>query len=156
VGLRDTQKGLVQEEAEGYTSNGHPSRGFYFAHERLDVYQVGLSLVKWLDALAKRDEVRTSYSKKLDRESTSVVLNVAEGNGRFSYLDHRRFVDIAYTSAMKVAASLDMLVARRLVPEQDILEGKGFLVRLVPMLVGMRGYLDRQAQEVRANTKSRS
>jgi len=34
---------------------------------------------------------------------TSVVLNVAEGNGRYSELDHRRFLEVAAASAVKAA-----------------------------------------------------
>ena len=76
-----------------------------------------------------------------------MVLNIAEGNGRFSEADQVRFLDIAHTSAMRVAACLDLLVARRQVEVHQIEDGKQILARIVPLLLGLRGYLDDQPDQ---------
>jgi four helix bundle protein len=74
---------------------------------------------------------------QLDRASTSVPLNIAEGNGKYAPRDRCRFFDIAHGSALECAAGLDILVAKaKLTPEQ-IRPGKESLQRIVRMLVGL-------------------
>jgi len=145
--LREARIGLVQEEREQYGSNHDCPDSTYFYHEELDVYQVALQLVCWVDAFVASLESGARYSSQLDKHTTAIVLNVAEGNGRFSCLDHRRFIDIAYTAAMRPAATLDMIVARGLTTERKVQNGKNLLIRLVPLLLGLRGYLDQSEKE---------
>ncbi len=71
-----------------------------------------------------------------------MVLNIAEGDGRFSEAEQTRFLDIAHTCAMRVAACLDVLAARQQVECHQIAEGKRILARVVPLVLGLRGYLD--------------
>ena len=49
----------------------------------------------------------------LDRASTSIALNIAEGNGKYTAPDRCRFFDIARGSALECAACLDVLVAKK-------------------------------------------
>ena len=63
-----------------------------FDHEQLDVYQLGLDFV----ALAERvirglPKGRSHLADQFTRSSISVVLNVAEGAGKFSKGDKRRY-----------------------------------------------------------------
>ena len=46
--------------------------------------------------------------RQVEKAGTSIVLNVAEGNGRFPPDDRRRFLDTAEASAVKAAAYLDL------------------------------------------------
>jgi four helix bundle protein len=64
-----------------------------FDHERLDVYRLTIQ------------GTRISAIKHLDEASTSVALNIAEGNGKRSLLDRARYLDIARGSALESAAS---------------------------------------------------
>ena len=68
---------------------------------------------------------------------TSVVLNIAEGNGRYSELDHRRFLDVAEGLAVKVAAYLDLAVQKLALTQLQCEPGKALLERIVAMLSGM-------------------
>ena len=147
IGLRKAQSAYVREDRERYTAGAERNGGIYFAHERLDVYQVALELVVWLDGFLGATRLGTSCATRLDKGTTSLVLNIAEGNGRFSQADQMRFLDIAHTSAMRVAACLDMLVARRQVEVDQIGEGKRILTRVVPLLLGLRRYLDQHAEQ---------
>jgi len=53
------------------------------------------------------------------RASTSIPLNIAEGNGKYTPKDRCRFFDIAHGSALEGAAGLDILVAKaKLTPEE--------------------------------------
>ena len=57
-----------------------------FDHERLDVYRVSIELVAWAGALFEGPLAgkRQAAMGQLDRASTSVALNIAEGNGKRS------------------------------------------------------------------------
>jgi len=48
---------------------------------------------------------------------------------------------------MRVAACLDLLVARRQVEVHQIEDGKQILARIVPLLLGLRGHLDDQSDQ---------
>ena len=104
--------------------------------------KAALQQIVWLDGFLDVTDLGASYATRLDKWTTSLVLNIAEGNGRFSEADQVRFLDIAHTSAMRVAACLDLLVARRQVKVNQIEGGKQILARIVPLLLGLRGYLD--------------
>ena len=145
--LREAPMGSVHEQREEYGSTDIVSESNDFYHEQLDVYQVALELVRWVDGQLGSMDLGGRYESQLDKYSTAVVLNIAEGNGRFSSLDHKRFIDIAYTAAMRVASTLDVMVARGLSNEQDQEEGKRLLVRLVPLILGLRGYLDQSGEK---------
>jgi four helix bundle protein len=69
--------------------------------------------------------------KHLDEASTSVALNIAEGNGKRSIPDRVRFLEIARGSALECAACLDVLVVRKKVSAEAAMGGKATLVRVV-------------------------
>ena len=81
----------------------------------------------------------------MDDLPTSIVLNIAEGNGRFSPSDHRKFIDMAHQSAPKSLVPVDLVTARRSVETAEAQKGKDTLGRVVKMLMGMRGYLQGEA-----------
>src|SRR5438046_3273953 len=60
-----------------------------------------------------------SVRNQLDRASTSVPLNIAEGNGKFTSPDRCRFFDNSRGSALESAACLDVMVAKRFVSAAD-------------------------------------
>lgn len=109
----------------------------YFDHEKLDVYQHSLQFVVWATALLETITTKAAVRDQLDRASTSMPLNIAEGNGRFSMKDRCRFLGIAYGSALECAAALDVMAAKKLATAQAIEEGKAKLKNVVSMLVGL-------------------
>ena len=111
-----------------------PSR---FDHEKLNVYQRSLQFVVWATELSERIPNKLSAHGQIERASTSIPLNIAEGNGRYSASDRCRFFDIARGSALECAAALDVLVARKALTEKKIEAGKTQLVEIVNMLVGL-------------------
>lgn len=114
-----------------------------FHHERLDVYRVAIQFVGWTGEMLEGplQRSRQNATKHLDESSTSVPLNIAEGNGRRSPRDRCRFFDIAKSSALESSACLDVLVARNKLEEGEISEGKDLLVRIVEMLRKMNARL---------------
>ena len=88
------------------------NRVIVFDHEKLHVYQAGLEFVAFAAVLAKelKGEFRSTRDQ-LIRSSQSIVLNIAEGNGKHSDAECKRFFEIAWGSAMESAATLDVIVA---------------------------------------------
>jgi len=86
-----------------------------------------------LDKLPRTASVRN----QLDRSSTSIPLNIAEGNGRFTSADRSHFFDNARGSALECAACLDVMIAKQFVERDDIQQGKTMLVKMVSMWFGL-------------------
>ena len=104
-----------------------------FDHEKLDAYRLAIDFVAWVDALI--DELprqgRPGAVKHLDDASTSIALNIAEGNGKRSVADRIRFLEIARGSALECAACLDVLVVRKKLETGAAAAGTSTLVRVV-------------------------
>ncbi len=118
-----------------------------FDHEKLHVYQAALRFISWTTELLSNIESKAAAKDQLDRASTSVPLNIAEGNGKFAIRDRCRFIEIARGSALECAACLDVLVAKRLCEEAAISEGKAQLFEIVSMLMGLQSSVVSRAGE---------
>jgi four helix bundle protein len=108
-----------------------------FDHEKLRVYNASLEFLSWLSGILERVPVKLAVHDHLDRSSTSIPLNIAEGNGKFSAPDRCKYFDIARGSALECAAALDALVAKGILPETDARRGKEISLTIVSMLVGL-------------------
>jgi four helix bundle protein len=107
-----------------------------FDHERLDVYQRSLDfLVIANDIIEQLPRGRSHLVDQLSRASTSIVLNIAEGAGKFSPGDKRRYYLSAAGSATECAAVMDVLQRLKLIGAQAHSDGKAALERIVSMLV---------------------
>lgn len=109
----------------------------YFDHEKLRVYQEALRFVAFAGGVISELPPKVAARDQLDRASTSIVLNIAEGNGKRSKVDRCRYLDISRGSALESAACLDVLVVKRLLDASRAAEGKEILVGIVSMLVGL-------------------
>ena len=116
----------------------------YFDHEKLDVYREAIKFCGWVGEFLASISAKAAAKDQLDRASTGIPLNIAEGNGKFSGRDRARFFEMARGSALECAACLDVLVVRKLVKEEPLAAQKERLVRIVEMLVGLlRRFSDR-------------
>jgi four helix bundle protein len=102
-------------------------------HERLHVYQLALELHAVLSTVVPRRGYAV-LRDQLERASLSIVLNIAEGAGRTSGPDKRRFYVQARGSTTECAALVDVLRLRSLLDPQGYLRARSLLVRLVQML----------------------
>jgi four helix bundle protein len=112
------------------------SNDYWFDHEKLDVYQETISFIAWLAELLESTPRTGDVKDQLDRASSSVAFNTAEGNGKYTPKDRCRFFDIAHGSALECAAGLDVLVARKKATPEQIRAGKQSLQKIVQMLMG--------------------
>ena len=113
------------------------SQECWFDHEKLEVYREAIALIAWLSELLETLGRVGDVRDQLDRASTSIALNIAEGNGKFSPKDRCKFFDTAHASALECAAGLDILVAKRKVTPDAIRPGKERLQGIVRMVIGL-------------------
>jgi len=73
-----------------------------FDHENLKVYQKAINFITWLNPVLENIPRRNAAYDQLDRASTSIALNIAEGNGKFTPKDRCRFFDIARARRLNV------------------------------------------------------
>lgn len=105
-------------------------------HEQLDVYQVALEFLVFAnDVIERLPRGRSHLADQLTRASTSIVLNLAEGAGKHSKPDKRRFYLTSRGSATESAALLDVCLRLQLLDEAGHQAGKERLVRIVSMLI---------------------
>lgn len=115
-----------------------------FDHERLDVYQAALDFVVLCEAVLERlPRGRSHLVDQLSRASTSIVLNIAEGAGKYHKPDKRRFYLTAAGSATESAAVLDICARLKLIDPDLQRQGKDILERVVAMLVKLATALQR-------------
>lgn len=109
----------------------------WFEHEKLEVYRKAIAFVAWLSPILETIIRVGDVKDQLDRASTSIALNIAEGNGKYSVKDRCRFFDTAHGSALECAAGLDVLVAKGKLTLDSIRPGKEKLQLIVRMLMGL-------------------
>jgi four helix bundle protein len=128
----------------------------YFDHEKLDVYQESIAFCGWVGDFLNDIAGKAAAKDQLDRASTSLPLNIAEGNGKFSAADRARFLEIARASALECAACLDVLAVRKLISPERIIPAKEQLARIVNMLMGMLKRFSTRAEFLREEEASYS
>ena len=130
-----------------------------FDHEKLHVYQLQLKFIGWVTQLleevqqleaGKSAEVR----RQLDRASSSVLLNIAEGNGRRGQQTRAKFFDDARGSAAESAACLDALVAKSVCLPERIQPGKQMLERVFSMLTKLVERYDQKSSSSSSSSSS--
>ena len=106
-----------------------------FTHEKFEAYQLAIQFTEL--ALRLVDQLPSGHSTlrdQLRRAAFSIPLNIAEGTGKNSTADRKRFYAIARGSAMECAAICDIigLIDKRLMAEVD--GGKQMLKSVVSIL----------------------
>ena len=115
----------------------HEPQECFFDHEKLDVYRESISFVSWLASILESAIRLGEIKDQIERASSSISLNIAEGNGRFSHKDRGKFFEISLSSAFECAACLDVMVARSKLTRDAASPGKTSLQKIVRMLVGL-------------------
>jgi len=131
VRMRNKTADRIQEEPAPY----YTKKGNLFSHEDLDVYQAELKLISWLENISPQFACSTDLLSKLDKSTTSIVLNTAEGNGRFSKTDQVKFLGLAYKATVHSSSLVDLGTATDNSTEPDSVEqGRKLLRRIAAML----------------------
>jgi four helix bundle protein len=104
----------------------------------LEVYQFAIRLLPHAAEIA--DHLPSRYAAiadQLRRAALSIALNIAEGSGKTSGPDQRRFYSIARGSAMECAAIMDACLALALIAKSEGQEVDQILISIVRMLSRM-------------------
>ena len=120
-----------------------------FGHEKLDVYRAAIEYVGWADRHCETLKGRRNAKGHLLRASQAIPLNIAEGNGKATDVDRRRYFEIARGSALECRAAQGVLQVCGAMTVEENAETKALLDRIVAMLtkLGQRGYsVHEQAQ----------
>lgn len=124
-----------------------------FSFENLDVYQTALEWVERADHLCKtlKGQVSGSLLDQLMRASTSISLNIAEGNGRWHKAEKRQFFWIARGSTFECVPIIQVLQRKGLLKASEYESAYGLLERLAKMLTGLVQSVERLNQADRRN-----
>jgi len=131
LALKRTASDRLKEEPAAY---GAETEEPLFGHEQLEVYRTALELVAWIDKLRADSRCRADLLAKLDRTSTAIPLNIAEGNGRFGSTDRARFLGIAYKCTVQSASLVDLASLNQPDHSEPIQAGRKQLQRIAVML----------------------
>jgi len=93
-----------------------------FEFEKLEVYKKAKTFNAGIREFIKTTKLDNTTSDQLRRASFSIVLNLAEGSGRFSKPDRRNFFTISRSSIFECIAILDVLRDESII-EEDMFRG---------------------------------
>ncbi len=114
-----------------------------FMFEKLEVYQ---RAVDFADEIANlTGDFRRGYGflvDQLNRASTSIATNLAEGNGRFTKPDRKHFFTVARGSAHECVPLVELARRRGLVSEEASLALRERLEIIARMISGLINGLD--------------
>jgi four helix bundle protein len=110
----------------------------YFDHEKLDVYKAAIEFIRITETIIKQFPKGRAYLiDQLQRASSSITLNIAEGSGEFSKSEKIRFYRMARRSATECAGILDICINLNLIDEELSSRARNLLLRIVAMLTKM-------------------
>ncbi len=96
--------------------------GEYIEFEKLEVWQLGVELVKEVYGLIKvlPDDEKYGLTSQLKRASVSVPANIAEGYGRYHYMDKIKFYLNARGSLFELKSHLLITKELNLISEEEL------------------------------------
>lgn len=123
--------------------------------EQLEVYQLAekISDEVWRIVLTWGNFAKDTVGKQLVRAADSIGANIAEGNGRGSFQDNRRFVRIARGSLNETKHWLRRAFMRGLLTETQVATLKPILAELAPRL---NAYLNSITRSITKETSTKS
>src|SRR2546429_8733447 len=116
--------------------------------EKLDVYKLSEALADdiW-NVVAKWEYfAKDTVGKQIVRAADSVGANIAEGSGRGSYQDNRRFVRMARGSLYETIHWLRRAYARRLLSQAEVQTLRMLIEELAPKLNAYLRSVDQRAK----------
>ena len=109
----------------------------YFDREKLQAFQSSLQFVRWSEPFMENLPKAAAVFSQLDRARTSIPLNIAEGNAKFTPPDKCKYFDIAHGSTVECAACLDLLFIKQALTADELNAGKKLLSEIVGLVVGL-------------------
>lgn len=107
----------------------------FFDHEKLDVYKLTIGfIISASEITAQLPRGKAYLTDQLQRASSSILLNIAEGAGEYATNEKARFYRMARRSATECASILDICYMLQLIEEGQYSTAREMLLRIVSML----------------------
>ncbi|MBL0047706.1 MAG: four helix bundle protein [Bacteroidetes bacterium] len=90
-----------------------------FDFQKLEVYKKAKLFHRACKKLILKNKVDNYVKDQLGRASFSIVLNIAEGSGKFSKADRRNYFVISRASLFECVSALDVLHDEEIVTIED-------------------------------------
>jgi four helix bundle protein len=126
--------------------------------EKLRVYQLAEKLADriWNIVIKWEYFPKITIGKQIVTAADGVGSNIAEGTGRGSIQDNRRFINIARGSLYETKHWLRRSYKRQLLTEADVNDLKPIINELLPKLNAYYRSVDKAAESLRTKNKAQS
>ena len=108
-----------------------------FDYQRLNSYQKAKAFNRKISRLLSEKRLSPIVADQLRRASLSIMLNIAEGAGRYTHPDKRNFYIIARGSVFEVAVIVELLRDEEMIGPIEFDEFDSELEQLSKMLFAM-------------------
>jgi len=109
-----------------------------FDFEKLDVYKKAKDLNKKILKFLKNNKVIDSYVRdQLRRASISMVINIAEGSGKFSKADKRNFYTTSRGSVYECISLLEIILEEGQISQSEFQEFYNDFEEISKMLLSL-------------------
>jgi four helix bundle protein len=127
-----------------------------FGFEKLQVWNKAVDFANAIyDVTATfPDDEKFGLRSQMRRAAISISSNIAEGSGRATNRDFRRFVEIAYGSLMETISQLLIAGRRRYIERESVVKVYGEGEELARMLSGLRASLFRDKEPPKDSSDS--
>jgi len=115
-----------------------------FGFEKLEIYQRGKQFHLDCKRLMKSHHTDRDTERQFHRASLSIPLNLAEGTGRFTHPDKRKFYIIARSSLYECASLLDILHEDGIIKKDTFNQFYKEAEELSKMILSMIKYLEKK------------
>ena len=91
-------------------------------HKKLDVYRIGLELVREIYNLTSKFPKSEIYglTNQMRRAAVSIVSNIAEGSARKSLRDRIRFYEVSRSSLVEIDAQIEIAILLNFCASTDL------------------------------------
>ena len=108
-----------------------------FQFQQFPVYILVETFYKDIQPIINNSQVSPDLRSQLDRAASSIMLNIAEGAGKFSYRDKKNFYVIARGSVNECLAILQVLCIKNVINDGSLLIFTRNLNDIARMLTGL-------------------
>ena len=109
-------------------------------HERLVVWQEAYAFCLWIYSITKNfpSDERFGLTDQIRRASSSVPINIAEGNSKRTPKDKRKFIDVAIASLEEVHVVLRLAKDLGYITDAQFQKGDKWVCLIGSMLTKLR------------------
>ncbi len=113
--------------------------------EKLEIWALALKGIDVTDHMTEKFPKREKYilEDQIKRAALSIALNIAEGSGRGTKPDFRRFIRNAIGSLLEVVAGMRVATHKKYIDEESTKPADETFEKLYFKLVAMEKYLKR-------------